>query len=605
MSHLPFTLGAYFFNSISALVDKFLISGTIRNPLIYVFYFSIFSLIALLLLPFTHIPAWHVLLLASSSTLLWTTGAYFMFWALKHGQVSRVIPVIGTLNPLFLLFFALFDHSIGINETWAIVILVLGLVALTLPDWRGRITKQELIFEVLSSIFFAVSYVILRQAYLQDDFLTVFAWSRVVLIPVGLLLVTVPLTRKIVLAKDSAAFNLFSKMGVVFLLGQAAGGAAELLLTFSVSLANPALVNSLQGSQYVFLYIFSLSLSKKFPKIYKERLTIINSIGKLVGILLIAMGLYILAFGKSAGAPTLGVTFSPRYAQELGLNDKLTFGWMLVDLKIKNLRLPIYWDEVEKAPGRYDFSGVDYYLDRARLHNLNVIVGLGFKQPRWPECFEPDFVKNYSITAKNEAILKLVRAEVEHFKESGQIVAWQVENEPYLFFGLCQKTDFEDADQLLNAEVAIVKSLDSRPVLITDSGELTSWVDGMRHSDWFGISVYRTVWNPVFGIVDYPLPPIFYDTKDLLASKLGGKVPGRKIISELQAEPWAPTGRPLNQISAEAQMKIFPLNQLQENVNFAKQTHFNSIYLWGVEWWYYMASIGHPEYLQQARLLFK
>lgn len=297
MQHLPFTLLAYFLNATAVTVDKFMLSKHIPNPLIYIFYFSAFSALALFLLPFTHIPTFEVFTIASISTVLWTLGAYFMFKALQIGQVSRVIPVIGTLIPIILLLNALLTATITSMEITAILLLILGLVFLTLMDWKGELKKEELIFELLSAVLFAVSYVVLREAYIRDDFLTVLVWSRFIIIPVSLIILMLPKLRKIVFSSESGqpAFKLFSKAGVLFLAGQAAGGSSELLLTFSISLANPALVNSLQGTQYAFLFIFGLALSRRFPEIYKEKLSLVILLSKIAGIGFIAGGLYLLA----------------------------------------------------------------------------------------------------------------------------------------------------------------------------------------------------------------------------------------------------------------------------------------------------------------------
>ena len=95
MSYLPFALLAYFFNGISVLVDKFLLTTKIKDPLIYIFYISLFSFILVLLLPLTHVPRLDVFIIASISTIIWTSGLYFMYKALQVGLVSRVIPIIG------------------------------------------------------------------------------------------------------------------------------------------------------------------------------------------------------------------------------------------------------------------------------------------------------------------------------------------------------------------------------------------------------------------------------------------------------------------------------------------------------------------------------
>ncbi len=605
MSHLPFTLAAYFLNAVAVTIDKILLNKAIKDPLTYIFYFSIFSLLALLLLPFAHFPPLFVLFLASLSTILWTTGAYFMLKALQKGQVARVIPVIGTLTPVILLIQATTSQTITTNQLWAVVILIFGLIFITLPSWRGDIKREEILFEFIASFFFAVSYLVLRQAYLQEDFLTVFVYSRMVLIPAAAIIFLVPTLRKRAFSQGDTKFNLLSSSGVLFLLGQSAGGASELLLTFSISLATPALVNSLQGIQYAFLFIFSLVLSNRLPKVFKEDFSLYNMYSKLAGIIFLALGLYVLAFSGQIGKKAdLGVTFSPRYAQSLGLNPKALFNQMLLDLDLKYVRLPVYWDEVEKQPGIYDFSKTDYYLSQAQAKNVKVILVLGNKVPRWPECFMPKWSKGLSGTQYDQKILELVSTEVNHFKGNGLITTWQVENEPLFNFGLCPKVD-NQTRQLLKQEVAAVKNLDSRPVLLTDSGELSSWVTSIKMSDIFGLSLYRTVWNPLFGVVDYPLPPFFYTLKNNFVHFLTGTKQNRDIISELQAEPWPPNKLSLTEVDLEQQIKLFPTKKLIENGQFARETEFSSIYFWGVEWWYFMAKHNHPEYLETAKEIFR
>ncbi len=298
MNHLPFTIAAYLLNAVAVTIDKFLLTKHNSNPLVYVFYFSCFSLLALFLLPFTHFPSFNILVLASTSTLIWTIGAYFMFKGLQIGQVSRVIPVIGVLIPLLLLIQASANNVLSRVEITAVFLLILGLLFITLHEWRGELTAKEILFEILSAIFFTLSYLILRQAYLQEQFLTVFTYSRFILIPVGTVILLTPSLRKIVFAKNSKNPNIhvFSKTGLLFLIGQLAGGGSELLITFSVALATPALVNSLQGVQYIFLFGFSLILARFYPTIFRERLNFKIMSTKIIGIILISLGLYFLAF---------------------------------------------------------------------------------------------------------------------------------------------------------------------------------------------------------------------------------------------------------------------------------------------------------------------
>lgn len=298
MSHLPFTIAAYILNSVAVLVDKFLLTTKVPDPLIYIFYFSFFSLMAFFLLPFTNTPSSEVWAVASLSTLLWTMGAYLMYKAFQIGLISRVVPIIGVLVPVFLLIYASTSSTITPGQFLAVVVLILGLVSLTLFDWGNKVVqKNELILELLSSLLFALSYIVLKQAYQKEDFLTVLVYSRFILIPVGVIILLVPtLRRRVLTGGGGPKLNLLSKTGIVFLLGGLAGGLAEILITFSISLANPALVNSLQGVQYAFLFIASLFLGIKFPNVYQETIKNgFNLISKILGILLVGVGLYLLS----------------------------------------------------------------------------------------------------------------------------------------------------------------------------------------------------------------------------------------------------------------------------------------------------------------------
>lgn len=603
MNYLPFTILAYFFNSIALVVDKFLLTKAVPNPFTYIFYISLVSLLALLLLPFTRVPTASAFSMASFFTILWTAGAYFMFLALRVGQISRVIPVIGTFTPLFLLIYSLQSSTVSINEKWAAGILIAGLILITLDQWFGKIKKNEISFELLSALLFAISYLFLREAYLREDFLTVLVYSRWILIPVGFLVLLIPKLKKQIILKGQKAVFL-SGPGLLFVLGQSLGGASQLLLAFSISLTNPALVNSLQGIQYVFLFLASLILAKKLPDFFKKEGSAVFVFFKIAGIFFIGLGLYILAFSSLGQTPAeLGVTYSPRYTRELGLNEKTTFIKILDDLKVKRIRIPVYWDEIEPFPQKLNFGSVDFYLFEAQKRQVEVILVIGHKQPRWPECFAPVWVSKLLPEDRGEKVLQLLAKEVTHFKQFPNVVAWQVENEPSLSFGVCDPVN-QQTFNLLKKEVEMVKGLDQRPVLITDSGELSLWTGSIIYSDWFGTTLYRTVWSKYFGVIDYPLPPIFYSLKEKIVRGLTGKR-GLTIISELQAEPWIIKRARVVDTNVEEQAKLLPVAKLESNVRYAQEIGFSQIYLWGVEWWYYMAQNGHPQYLEYAKGLFR
>lgn len=297
--------------------------------------------------------------------------------------------------------------------------------------------------------------------------------------------------------------------------------------------------------------------------------------------------------------PLYGLTFSTYYTRQLGLDPQEVYLATLKDLKAKNLRIPIYWNEVEKEEGKFDFGEIDQLFDQAWDTDIKIILAIGYKVPRWPECFAPDWSTDLEDRKMQEKILTLVKATVNHFKDRPEIVAWQVENEPFLNFGLCRMFD----ESFLKQEVEIVRALDSRPVILTDSGELSLWVTAMKHSDVLGTSLYRIVWNPIFGFFRYPFPPLYYNLKAFLTQKLFAPSTRGVFVSELQAEPWS-SGKHLAQTPLTEQIKLFSLKDFQDVVEFTSKTRIKDQYFWGNEWWYWMKKQGYPQYWDFAKKLF-
>lgn len=608
MSYLPFALLAYFLNSISVMIDKYLLVKRAPNPLYYIFYISLFSELVLAGIPFVKVPASSAFLFASASTLLWTTGAYFMFRALKVGNPTRVVPTIGALIPVILAWIGFVSGSLTIDQIWAIGVLIMGLFFLIVPYLKGKITRDEIFSLLVSAFLFADSYIILRWAYQLENFASVFVYSRIVLIPLIAIVFTIPILRKKVLDihQQEGKRSLFSKGGWLFLIGQATGGSSEMLLTFSISLAYPALVNSLQGVQYVFLFIFGLFLSKKFPSLFAEKLSRLLWTSKIIGILLIITGLFLSSMAEAPIQlqPKVGVTFSPRYAQELGLDPIATYTKLFTTLGVKYVRLPVYWSEFETDQDNYDYSDLDQYLNIAKENNAQVMVAIGYKSPRWPECYPPAWARNLSRDELQQRILLMLKRIITKYKDNSTVTSWQVENEPFLLFGDCPAQNPLTYD-FVKTEVDMVRDMDNRPVLVTDSGEISDWRKAMSLTDYFGTTMYRQVWNPYFGYLDYPLPSFFYVAKNWIVQKLVGAHNVRTIVSELQAEPWVPAKQSLVQWNIEDQIKAFPPKRVMSHYLYAKSTKFPEIYLWGSEWWFWMNKNGYPDYLEVAKQIFR
>lgn len=281
---------------------------------------------------------------------------------------------------------------------------------------------------------------------------------------------------------------------------------------------------------------------------------------------------------------TWGVDFSQMQAETLKLDWKQTYLAILEDLGAKNIKLHTQWDFVEGKKDVFYFDDTDWQVAQAQSHDAKLIYVVGMKTGRWPECHIPAWADGLSKEQQQAEILTYVTQVVNRYKGSPAIYAWQAENEPLFNFGECPWYDKD----FLTKEVALIKSLDpTRPVIISDSGEQSLWLDAGKIGDIVGVTMYRKLWFSVtknFGFyATFPLPPVFYQRRAQIIQYLFHKT---VICVELQAEPWA--YKQFYNLPLSEQEKTMNLQQLKDNVSYAKATGFNTFYFWGVEYWYWL-----------------
>lgn len=327
-----------------------------------------------------------------------------------------------------------------------------------------------------------------------------------------------------------------------------------------------------------------------------------SKVAKWVGIvvLVLSVAVGILSLEKKPEAITYGMSFNAFYAEELGLDWKETYDAILGELGVKHLRLAAHWPTVEGTRDEYDFSILDYQMKEAEEAGADVILVVGRRTPRWPECHVPTWAKELSWEEQKQEIRDIVSATVLRYKDYPNIKYWQVENEPYLgVFATeyCGKLD----EDFLREEVEMVKSLDAdTPILVTDSGNLGLWIKPYQLGDAFGTSVYLYLWNPTVGPFKSQIPAAFYRAKENLVQLLSENKPSLPI--ELSLEPWLTTA--IVDASFEEQFARMDSEKFQEIIEFGKNTRFEEQYLWGAEWWYYLTKHGHYELWEAGKQVF-
>ena len=317
--------------------------------------------------------------------------------------------------------------------------------------------------------------------------------------------------------------------------------------------------------------------------------------------LLLSFILFLLTLKSKPDKIIYGMSFNTPYARELGLNWKETYDAILHDLGVRHLRLAAHWDMVEPTRDEYNYDELDYQLWEAREVGADVIFAVGRRLPRWPECHEPAWADELSWEEEKVEILKYIERTVNRYKDNEAITHWQVENEPFLevfAFEHCGHLDRE----FLQEEIELVRSLDpTRPILVTDSGNLGLWRGAYRSGDAFGTSVYVHFWNPELGQFRTILPPWFYRVKDNVMTLLYGEK--ETILIELSAEPWLLA--PVTKVDIETQYSRMDIDKFNDILEYAKDTRFEKQYLWGAEWWYWLKERGHPEIWERGQEIFE
>ena len=318
--------------------------------------------------------------------------------------------------------------------------------------------------------------------------------------------------------------------------------------------------------------------------------------------------------------PVWGVSYRQLYARYLGIDPKETALAIFDDLGAKYIRLIIPWNEIEAAgQGQFDFSFFDWFVKEAEKRNAKLIINIGPRTAGWPEFHLPVWTLGLSDKDRKNKALVMIGETVGRYKNSPAVEMWQVENEP--LFNWRQLKEVEKIygielkvpdPEFLRDEINTVRVEDSdHPVIITDSGELSSWEEAAKFGDYLGSTLYRFVWQRIYGNFGIRLyygyipffswaSPAYYHNK---AVNLGFDL-DKVFIMELQAEPWIRNESIINS-SPELQTKIFGVRQFKDNIDFARRTGFPRAYLWGAEWlWWLKEKQGNVDMWEEARKLF-
>ena len=302
MFWLIITISAYFILAVVYLFDKYLLKNSIPNPKVFAFYVGILGILALVVIPFIkfYIPEIRQVVLSLLAGALFIYGLFYFYRALLLFETSRIVPAIGGLVPLFtfglVYIFSFGREKLSFSGDIALILLILGSILITIEKEKF-VNLKSLKISASAAFLLPLSFVLTKYVYLAQPFWNGFIWTRIggFLMAVVFFLFAPEIKKEIFKEKIS-----FKKKTIgIFLSSQIAGGGANILQNWAIALAPlsyVAIVNALQGIQYAFLFVFTIFLSSKFPKILKEEVSKKIILQKIFAILLIGVGLVLLVY---------------------------------------------------------------------------------------------------------------------------------------------------------------------------------------------------------------------------------------------------------------------------------------------------------------------
>lgn len=316
--------------------------------------------------------------------------------------------------------------------------------------------------------------------------------------------------------------------------------------------------------------------------------------------------------------PTLGVNFSHRHADWLGLDPTSLLKQLLDDVGVRHFRLSVYWDEIAPAPEQLDFAPIRRWLDPLQERGARALLTVGLRAQRWPEFYPPDWLVERDALPKGAWIhqhprivahlLLLLERVTAALADYDAIDSWQVENEPFLP-GMKRTVAWRFSPALLAREIAVVREADPRhrPIVVNHSTQNLfdrRWLHGLTLGDVIAENIYTRKPNrwPVPRYFNpYAVPLVGPDLR--LYGRVARAYKKPLWVTELQAEPWEELD--VKTLTLAEIGSVSP-ERIEANLRRAARSGAQRIYLWGAEWWrYVLQRDSDRRYWDLARRLFR
>ena len=274
----------------SLVWDKVLLGRPkLQSVVNYVFWLGAMSVFGVLLavLGF-HWPGKSVMLLGFGAGLVHLAANFFYYTALKRGEASETLALMGGLSPTAtaLIGLALLKKPLGGSDVPGFTLMVVGGFVMCFAqrlDWR-RILPPA----IAAAATFGLTNVLQKVVFDESDFVAGYILFTLGTFAGALLLLVRPSWREQIFHGSEEAPP---RSRFWYFVNRFISGVGSFLVFLAISRANPALVDAISGLRYAVIFAGTLALTKWRPVWLREEFTGRALIAKCVATSLVIAGL--------------------------------------------------------------------------------------------------------------------------------------------------------------------------------------------------------------------------------------------------------------------------------------------------------------------------
>jgi drug/metabolite transporter (DMT)-like permease len=293
---------------ISLVWDKVLLKrrGT-QNLFSYVFWLGAISIFGLVLIPFGYrTPSLEVIGIAFAAGAADLAASFFYYSALKRGQASDALAVMGGFAPVAT---AAFSHVLlrrqveGMQLIGFALMCAGGFVMFLSEKFQLRRLVPPVI---MAAALFGLANVLQKMAYVRTNFVSAYVWFTIGT-TVGSASLLIPPSWRGQIFESSGGAEPRSRFW--YFVNRFVAGVGSFLVVYAISRTYPDLVSAISGVRYAIIFIAALLLTQLRPQWLKEDFHGLQLVTKVVGTCLVIAGVGIAGVtgGAGGGGPPVPV----------------------------------------------------------------------------------------------------------------------------------------------------------------------------------------------------------------------------------------------------------------------------------------------------------